>query len=65
MGLRELQDGHKVLGQDYLVKLYDQPWYFEPRDGFCGRDFYFLRVFFYLFEFVPFILLQEKIEAVQ
>ena len=29
--LRELQDGHKVLGQDYLVKLYDQPWYFEPR----------------------------------
>mgnify|MGYP006903851095 FL=1 len=35
------------------------------RDGFCGRDFYFLRVFFYLFEFVLFILLQEKIEAVQ
>ena len=35
------------------------------RDGFCGRGSYFLRVFFYLFEFVPFILLQEKIEAVQ
>ena len=54
-GLRELQGGHKVLEQDFLLsnlvlKLYDQ----TKGDGFCGRVTYFLS--FYFFEFVPYIL---------